>query len=59
MGSRSKRHCYRHGKELAGDGSGTIVAAVTWGYTAPEKLRSLAPTLMLERMEEIAERLVG
>jgi phosphoglycolate phosphatase len=37
--------------------AGIDFAAVTWGYTAPEKLRSLAPNLMFERMEDIAPKL--
>jgi phosphoglycolate phosphatase len=38
--------------------AGIDFAAVTWGYTAPEKLRSLAPDVVFERMEEITERLI-
>jgi phosphoglycolate phosphatase len=37
--------------------AGIDFAAVTWGYTAPEKLRSLAPTLIFEQIEDIAPRL--
>ena len=32
--------------------------AVTWGYAAPEKLRSLGPDLVFERMEDLARKLI-
>jgi phosphoglycolate phosphatase len=38
---------------------GTGSAAVAWGYADPVFLRSLAPTLFFERMEEIAPALIG
>lgn len=38
--------------------AGIDFAAVTWGYTAPEKLRTLNPDLMFERMADIAPSLM-
>jgi len=32
--------------------------AVTWGYAAPKKLRSLGPDLVFERMEDLARKLI-
>ncbi|EJZ17687.1 HAD hydrolase-like protein [Rhizobium sp. Pop5] len=37
---------------------GASSAAVTWGYAAPESLRRLKPTLVLEQVHEL-ERLAG
>ena len=39
--------------------AGVASAAVAWGYANPAYLRSLAPTLFFERMEEIAPALTG
>jgi phosphoglycolate phosphatase len=39
--------------------AGIACAAVTWGYAAPEALRALGPDLVIERMEDIAHRLVA
>ena len=38
--------------------AGIDFAAVTWGYTAPERLLAHKPNVVFERMEEISERLV-
>lgn len=32
--------------------------AVTWGYAAPEKLRSLGPDLVFEQMDDLARKLI-
>jgi phosphoglycolate phosphatase len=37
--------------------AGIDFAAVTWGYTAPERLLTLKPDVVFQRMEEIAELL--
>lgn len=39
--------------------AGIDFAAVTWGYTAPDKLRTLAPDLMFERIEDIGAHLLA
>jgi phosphoglycolate phosphatase len=39
--------------------AGIHFAAVTWGYTAPEKLRSLNADIVFDRMEEIPQRLLA
>jgi phosphoglycolate phosphatase len=39
--------------------AGIVSAAVAWGYADPAFLRSLAPNLFFERMEEIAPALTG
>jgi phosphoglycolate phosphatase len=39
--------------------TGIDFAAVSWGYTAPEKLVAMQPDLMFDTMAEIPERLVG
>src|SRR5262249_20294583 len=39
--------------------AGIDSAAVAWGYTEPAFLRSLAPTLFFERMEDVAPALVS
>jgi phosphoglycolate phosphatase len=36
--------------------AGIACAAVTWGYAAPDALRAHKPDVVLEKMEEIAER---
>jgi phosphoglycolate phosphatase len=38
---------------------GVDIGLVAWGYADPDFLRSLAPTLFFERMEEIAPALIG
>lgn len=38
--------------------TGIDFAAVTWGYTAPEKLLALNPDITFEHMDEIGERLL-
>ncbi|HML28129.1 MAG TPA: HAD family hydrolase, partial [Hyphomicrobium sp.] len=38
--------------------AGIDFAAVTWGYTAPERLRTLAPNLIFERIEDIGAHLL-
>lgn len=38
--------------------AGIDFAAVTWGYTAPERLRTLAPDLIFERIEDIGAHLL-
>ncbi|MCA1458550.1 HAD-IA family hydrolase [Bradyrhizobium sp. BRP22] len=38
---------------------GIACAAVSWGYSAPAKLRALGPDLMFERMEDIVGELCG
>jgi phosphoglycolate phosphatase len=38
--------------------AGIACGAVSWGYAAPAKLRTLKPDLMFERMEDIADRLL-
>ncbi|CCB64557.1 MULTISPECIES: HAD hydrolase-like protein [unclassified Hyphomicrobium] len=38
--------------------AGIDFAAVTWGYTAPEKLRTLQPDMMFERIEDIGAHLL-
>lgn len=38
--------------------AGIDFAAVTWGYTAPDKLRTLAPDLMFDRIEDIGAHLL-
>ena len=38
---------------------GIDVGLVAWGYADPDFLRSLAPTLFFERMDEIAPALIG
>ncbi|MBS0250726.1 MAG: HAD hydrolase-like protein [Proteobacteria bacterium] len=38
--------------------AGIDFAAVSWGYTAPDKLRTLAPDLMFERIEDIGAHLL-
>ena len=39
--------------------AGIASAAVAWGYAEPDFLRSLAPTLFFERMDDIAPKLIG
>jgi phosphoglycolate phosphatase len=39
--------------------AGIDCGLVAWGYADPDFLRSLAPTLFFERMEEIAPALIG
>jgi phosphoglycolate phosphatase len=39
--------------------AGIACGAVTWGYAAPETLRSLGPDLVFERMEDIAPSLLS
>lgn len=39
--------------------AGIDFAAVTWGYTAPEKLRTFHPDIVFERMDDIRERLLA
>lgn len=43
----------------AAKAAGIASAAVAWGYADPAFLRSLAPTLFFERMEEVAPALIG
>jgi phosphoglycolate phosphatase len=38
--------------------AGIACGAVTWGYSAPDTLRTLCPDLLFERMEDIAPSLV-
>lgn len=38
---------------------GIACASVTWGYAAEKALRERAPDVVFERMEEIAEMLIG
>jgi phosphoglycolate phosphatase len=39
--------------------AGIACAAVTWGYAAPEALRTMEPDMVFERVEEIATRLLA
>jgi len=39
--------------------AGIDFAAVTWGYTAPEKLLTFKPDIVFEHMTDITQRLVG
>ncbi|RUP00642.1 HAD hydrolase-like protein [Hyphomicrobium sp.] len=38
--------------------AGIDFAAVTWGYTAPEKLRTFNPDIVFERIEDIGAKLL-
>ncbi len=58
----------RHGAILIGDETRDVAAArdvgidcglVAWGYADPDFLRSLAPILFFERMDEIAPALIN
>ncbi|MBS0232008.1 MAG: HAD hydrolase-like protein [Proteobacteria bacterium] len=44
---------------VAARATGIDFAAVTWGYTAPEKLLALTPDLVFEHIEDIGKRLLA
>lgn len=57
------RHVLAIGDEArdlnAARAAGIDFAAVTWGYTAPEKLLTFKPDIVFERMEDITVRLLA